>query len=61
MSEMLKELVRNREYRNIKEQWFKIDPDSWMPFNFDDFLDTDVYMRELKKEFEKLKKEKGID
>lgn len=56
MSKILEMIVNDEEIRQIKKEWLEIDEDSWMPFNYDEYLCFEDYKEKLKLGLEKLKK-----
>ena len=55
MSKILEMIVNDEEIRQIKKEWFEIDGDSWMPFNYDEYVGFEDYKEKLKLGIEKLK------
>lgn len=56
MSKIVEMIVKDEEIKEIKKQWFEIDGDSWMPFNYDEYAGYEDYKKQLKEAFERLKR-----
>lgn len=55
MSEILDMIINDEEIRQIKKEWLEIDKNSWMPFNYDEYMGFEDYKEKLKVGLEKLK------